>query len=44
MNIRTKEGTISLTNETPDAYIGVYQPRDGRTAYFIRFLKVESLS
>ena len=30
MNIRTKEGTISLTNETPDAYIGVYQPRDGR--------------
>lgn len=30
MNIRTKEGTISLTNETPDTYIGVYQPRDGR--------------
>lgn len=30
MNIRTKEGLISLTNETPDAYIGVYQPRDGR--------------
>ena len=30
MNIRTKEGAISLTNETPDAYIGVYQPRDGR--------------
>ncbi len=30
MNIRTTEGTISLTNETPDAYIGVYQPRDGR--------------
>lgn len=30
MNIRTKEGTISLTNETPNAYIGVYQPRDGR--------------
>lgn len=30
MNIRTKEGTISLTNETPDSYIGVYQPRDGR--------------
>lgn len=29
INIRTKEGTISLTNETPDAYIGVYQPRDG---------------
>lgn len=30
MNIRTKEGTISLTNQTPDSYIGVYQPRDGR--------------
>ncbi|SHI54560.1 glycoside hydrolase family 2 TIM barrel-domain containing protein [Bacteroides stercorirosoris] len=30
MNIRTKEGTICLTNETPDSYIGVYQPRDGR--------------
>ena len=30
MSIRTKEGTISLTNETPDFYIGVYQPRDGR--------------
>lgn len=30
MNISTKEGTISLTNETPDSYIGVYQPRDGR--------------
>ena len=30
MNIRTKEGIISLTNETPDAYVGIYQPRDGR--------------
>ncbi|MDR0892021.1 MAG: beta-galactosidase [Mediterranea sp.] len=30
MNIRTKEGTVSLTNETPNVYIGVYQPRDGR--------------
>ncbi|WP_294555148.1 glycoside hydrolase family 2 TIM barrel-domain containing protein [uncultured Bacteroides sp.] len=30
MNIRTKEGTVSLTNETPDTYIGIYQPRDGR--------------
>ena len=30
MSIRTKEGNISLTNETPDSYIGVYQPRDGR--------------
>ena len=30
MNIRTKEGIISLTNETPNAYVGIYQPRDGR--------------
>ena len=30
MNIRTKEGLISLTNETPNSYIGIYQPRDGR--------------
>ncbi|MBP1614249.1 MAG: lacZ 5 [Bacteroidetes bacterium] len=30
MNIRTKEGEISITNETPDTYVGVYQPRDGR--------------
>ena len=44
MNIRTKEGTISLTNETPDAYIGVFSRVTVVTAYFIRFLKVESLS
>lgn len=30
MNIRTKEGLISLTNETPNSYTGIYQPRDGR--------------
>lgn len=30
MDIRTKEGTIRITNSQPDAYIGVYQPRDGR--------------
>lgn len=30
MDIRTKEGTISLTNETPNTYVGVYQPHDGR--------------
>lgn len=30
MNIQTKEGIISLTNETPNAYVGIYQPRDGR--------------
>lgn len=30
MQIKTKEGVINLINETPDAYVGVYQPRDGR--------------
>lgn len=30
MNIRTKEGVIRIKNETPDAFVGVYQPRDGR--------------
>lgn len=30
MNIKTKEGTISIQDETPKSYIGVYQPRDGR--------------
>ncbi|MDL2291556.1 beta-galactosidase [Bacteroides sp. OttesenSCG-928-F21] len=30
MDIRTQEGTIRIKNETPDSYIGVYQPRDGR--------------
>lgn len=30
MNIVTKDGTIILKNETPDTYVGVYQPRDGR--------------
>ncbi len=30
MDIRTKEGTISIVNQTPRSYIGVYQPRDGR--------------
>ncbi len=30
MNIRTKEGVISITNETPNTYVGIYQPRDGR--------------
>lgn len=30
MNIRTQEGVISLTNQTPASYVGVYQPRDGR--------------
>lgn len=30
MTLRTKEGKIHLSNETPDSYIGVYEPRDGR--------------
>lgn len=30
MNLKTREGVISLQNQTPDTYVGVYQPRDGR--------------
>lgn len=30
MTLRTKEGNITLKNETPATYVGVYQPRDGR--------------
>lgn len=30
IDLRTQEGTISITNETPESYIGIYQPRDGR--------------
>lgn len=30
MNIGTQEGTISITNETPNSFVGVYEPRDGR--------------
>ena len=37
MNIKTQEGVISITNETPGAYIGVYQPRDGRDALLYTF-------
>lgn len=32
MNIETQEGLISIVNETPNTYIGIYQPRDGRDA------------
>jgi Beta galactosidase small chain. len=32
MNLTTTEGVISITNETPNVYLGVYQPRDGRDA------------
>lgn len=30
MNLQTAEGQISIVNETPDSYVGIYQPRDGR--------------
>jgi beta-galactosidase/beta-glucuronidase len=30
MNLKTSEGEISITNETPDSYVGVYEPRDGK--------------
>ena len=30
MNLKTQDGTICIQNETPESYIGVYEPRDGR--------------
>jgi hypothetical protein len=30
INLKTSEGEISITNETPNSYIGIYEPRDGR--------------
>jgi hypothetical protein len=30
MNFTTSEGKFCMINQTPDAYIGVYEPRDGR--------------
>jgi hypothetical protein len=30
INFKTSEGAINLVNQTPDAYVGVYEPRDGR--------------
>ena len=30
MDIKTKNGTIGILNETPGSYVGVYEPRDGR--------------
>jgi len=30
MNIKTSEGEIGIVNETPETYVGVYEPRDGR--------------
>lgn len=37
MNIKTQEGTICIQNETPDSYIGIYQPRDGRDRQLYTF-------
>ncbi len=30
MDIKTQDGTVSILNETPGSYVGVYEPRDGR--------------
>ena len=30
LNLKTTEGEISITNETPNSYVGIYQPCDGR--------------
>ena len=30
MNLKTTEGEISIINETPNPFVGIYQPRDGR--------------
>jgi beta-galactosidase/beta-glucuronidase len=30
MNLTTTEGEIAITNETPNTYVGIYEPRDGR--------------
>jgi hypothetical protein len=30
MNLKTTEGEISISNETPNTCVGVYEPRDGR--------------
>ena len=32
IKINTQEGEISFANETPNSYVGIYQPRDGRDA------------
>ena len=34
---QTNEGSFSLINETPDAYLGVYTPRDGRDGLLYTF-------
>lgn len=37
MKFYTTEGTVILKNETPETYVGVYQPRDGRDEILYRF-------
>lgn len=37
MKFFTEEGQITLKNETPNTYIGVYQPRDGRDKILYTF-------
>lgn len=32
MELTTEEGVITIINRTPENYVGVYQPRDGRDA------------
>lgn len=36
MNLHTQEGVIRIGNRTPEAYVGVYQPRDGRDELLYR--------
>ena len=37
MTLKTQEGTISICNRTPQNYVGVYQPRDGRDGLLLYF-------
>lgn len=36
-DFETQEGTISICNRTPQNYVGVYQPRDGRDGLLYTF-------
>lgn len=37
MTLKTQEGTISICNRTPQNYVGIYQPRDGRDGLLYTF-------
>ena len=37
MTLETQEGMISICNRTPQNYVGVYQPRDGRDGLLYTF-------